>query len=448
MTLARIAILFALVAPNAATAAELKLKLHLSAHRNSVFAMALSADGSKLLSAGYDKQVVLWNTKTWKQIAVNRDAQGLTLDLAFSENGRYAFTAGDPKQVMVIDVSSMKLLRRIKTPYRAVRVAVHPLRSWIAVSGSSGEIQVFDYRTGTKKATVAGHKSQVHAIAFTNDGKRLYSAGDSSIGGHHLQYWEVGTTKRPTAVTRLDSEPSRLTRTRDGKRLLLANWKSALVIDPETDRTTAEWNNPNDTRFLSLVHWPKHKVYVTSSNKGQAYVWRVGEKQPLLHHQASRVNVYRAIVLDDKTLLTCQRTVRMGVKVWELKGDFDSGTAVAGKSKPSTPVKTPTEVPEIDDKSPQDLKSVAKSYKNATFHRFRKTADSNAVIIVKQNGKPRALRVLVSPVVPFYDEKGAKFKDLFQAAKVLKPGLIADVKTKVRDGKIEIAELRVVKHGK
>lgn len=455
MTLARIAFALTLGSTSIANAVELKLQTYLKAHRNSVFSIALSKDKSKLLSAGVDKQVVLWNTKTWKQIAVNRDAEGKVLDLAFAPNGRYAFAAGDPKQVMVLDVASMKLLRRIKTPYRAVRVAVHPSRSWVAVSGSSGDIQIFDYIKGDRKATVRGHKSQVHAIVFSKDGKRLYSAGNSSIGGHHLQYWEVGSTKRPTAIARLDSEPSRIDRTSDGKHLLLANWNSALVIDVATNRRVAKWKNPNETRFLSLSQWSPHQVYVTSSNKGQTYYWRIGESKPLLRHQASRVNVYRTIILDRETMLTCQRTVRMGVKVWRLSGKFEAGMTVAGKSKTKTDtpttktptVKLPADIPKIDDKAPQDLKSVAKAYKNALFHHFRKTADSNAVIVVTQNGKARALRVNVSPIVPFYDERGAKFKDLLKAAKVLKPGLVADVKTKIHDGKIQIAELRVVKRG-
>ena len=447
MTLARIAFALTLGSTSIANAAELKLRTHLKAHRNSVFSIALSNDKSKLLSAGVDKQVVLWNTKTWKQIAVNRDAEGKVLDLAISQDGKFAFTAGDRRQVMVIDVSSMKLRRRIKIPFRPIRLAVHPTRSWIAVSGYSGEVQIVDYIKGVKRASVRGHKSEVLGIAFSNDGRRLFTAGDTSNGGHHLLGWDLESTARPAARIKLGSQPTHMNRSPDGKHLLLASAKNAIVIDAENSKTIASWENPNESKFLSLFAWPQHGVFVTSTNKGRVCVWRIGEPKPQLALQASRVNVYRAIPLDGETVLTCQRTQRMGVKVWQLSGKFETGATVAGKSKIDTPTIKPRNIPKIDDKAPQDLKSVAKAYKNALFHRFRKTADSNAVIVVTQNGKARALRVNVSPIVPFYDERGAKFKDLLKAAKVLKPGLVADVKTKIHDGKIQIAELRVVKRG-
>lgn len=450
-----IAVLLIAGLPGLATAADLKPERQLKAHRNSVFALALSTDGNYLLSAGYDKQIVLWKTKTWKKVAENRDPQGMTLDLAFAPNGRYAFAAGDPKQVLVMSLPKLKLLRRIKMSTRAVRVAVHRSKSWIAISGASGKIHVFDYITGEQQATVTGHKSQSHAIVFTKDGKYLYSAGDSPGGGHHLQRWAVGSSDKPEIVAMVDSEPSRLSRTSDSKHLMLANYDSAVVIDAASGRFVHQWKIPRKSLFLSMYKLPGRKAFVTSTQSGHVDVWQPGVEKPAVSLKASRVHIYRALPVNSENIVTCTGIRWDNLKVWRLDGKLGAATTVAGtsKSKTDTPttktpaVKLPANLPKIDDKAPQDLKSVAKSYKKAMFYRFKKTADSNAVIIVQQNGKPRALRVLVSPVVPFYNEQGVKFKDLFKAAKVLKPGLVADVKTKIHDGKIQIAELRVVKRG-
>ncbi len=136
--IAAASLLMLTVSTRAQESADIKIALvrTLSKHKNSVFSIAASPDGRRLLSAGFDKQIILWDTKTSKPIAINKDPQGLMLWVAFSPDGKQAFASGDPKQALVMSLPSLRTERRLKVPYRAVRLAIDSTSPRVAISGN------------------------------------------------------------------------------------------------------------------------------------------------------------------------------------------------------------------------------------------------------------------------------------------------------------------------
>jgi WD40 repeat protein len=137
-------------------------------HQGSVLALAVSPDGRRLLSAGSDQTIRVWETATGKECAVLDKEAGPVFSNSYS------------------------------VPYP---LAVSPTRSLLAAPGREAArrhlIDLWDYSTGKRVATLDGHTGPVTALAFSADGARLISGG-------------ADTTALIWMVPNRPSEPERL----------------------------------------------------------------------------------------------------------------------------------------------------------------------------------------------------------------------------------------------
>ncbi|MFO0852553.1 MAG: serine/threonine-protein kinase [Gemmataceae bacterium] len=113
----------------------------LSAHAQTVEALAFSPDGTHLATGSTDKTVRVWDWRTGQLVHTMADAQGAIRGLAFSPDGRTLAIAGDD---------------------RAVRL-------WRT-------------DTGLELLTLDDHPGPVRRVAFSSDGRLLVAAGRTAAG--------------------------------------------------------------------------------------------------------------------------------------------------------------------------------------------------------------------------------------------------------------------------
>jgi WD40 repeat protein len=159
-----------------------------------------SQDGKRALSCGTDKEMVLWDLETGKEI---RRFQGHDIELstcALSPDGRRALSGGGQgNDVCLWDVESGKVLRRIKTAFTA-RVAFSPDGKRILIGGGAGTLSLHDLN-GTSLRTTSAGKGMVTSMAFGRDGRTISALtwqGDALI-------WNSATNAR---VAQLQTLPS------------------------------------------------------------------------------------------------------------------------------------------------------------------------------------------------------------------------------------------------
>ena len=70
-------------------------------------------------------------------------------------------------------------------PIRAV--AFSPARTFVASAGKSGQVRVWDPRTGFTWAILAGHGGEVKSVAFSPDGEMIATAGADGT----IRFWEL-----------------------------------------------------------------------------------------------------------------------------------------------------------------------------------------------------------------------------------------------------------------
>ncbi|MBN1360116.1 MAG: serine/threonine protein kinase [Sedimentisphaerales bacterium] len=189
-------------------------------HKGKVGAVAFSPDGKRIVSAGADNRLQVWDADTGEQwrtlsgtapIAFSPDGNwvvsgsgGNTLKLwdaesgaalgafagheagcysvAFSPDGRQIVSGGEDKAVRVWDINSGEALRTFQGHERSVTSVVFSPDGRRVVSGSiDGTLKVWNAKNGNILKTIYGHGvGQIYSVAFNPNGTRIVFGGFSA----------------------------------------------------------------------------------------------------------------------------------------------------------------------------------------------------------------------------------------------------------------------------
>lgn len=155
----------------------------LSAH---IKALAITPDGTTLLSAGGDDTVRVWNVASGDMEAVF-DHRG-PVALAILPDGHSAISAGYDDAVRVWRLSGLKAETRIQRHTGSVfAVALSPDGKWILSGGEDCIVRVWDAMTLEPVGVLEGHKRRIYAIAVTPDSRLAITAGLD----HTIRVWKL-----------------------------------------------------------------------------------------------------------------------------------------------------------------------------------------------------------------------------------------------------------------
>jgi RNA polymerase sigma factor (sigma-70 family) len=164
-------------------------KALLPAHRGAVLAVAFTADGAALVSAGVDSSVREWDLSSGKMRAEHRVAMTHAWRVLLALDGSTAaWWSIDEPGVRVWDRMSREtreLARRGTSPPDAV--ALSPDGKSLAVADDLGTLTLWDVKGGTSQE-IARQGRQITALAFTADGRTLASADLQGI----VKLWKLG----------------------------------------------------------------------------------------------------------------------------------------------------------------------------------------------------------------------------------------------------------------
>ena len=174
------------------------LLLTLTGHTGIVTAVTIASDGSYLISGAWDHTLRVWDLQTGQETQQFQEKTGVVTDIAIAPNGhRFVSAAGIGTQSDSSDVDRLKLwdledgteivsLRGHTGPVDSVTIT--PDGQYV-ISGagstlmqpSDETIRIWESETGQEAGVLAGHTGPIKALAVSPDGQHLISAG----GGRH-----------------------------------------------------------------------------------------------------------------------------------------------------------------------------------------------------------------------------------------------------------------------
>jgi len=103
----------------------------------------------------------------------------------FTHDGRKLVSAGRDAQVRVFDVPSGRLLHRLDHREPVHSLAISPDGKTLATGGRA--VRLWDIETGENVGMLAGHLAAIRGLVYSHDGKTLYSAGEDRI----IRFWNA-----------------------------------------------------------------------------------------------------------------------------------------------------------------------------------------------------------------------------------------------------------------
>ncbi len=144
-------------------------------HGGPVRGLAVSEDGTRILSAGFDYSVMLWDPASQRALARLIGHEAGVNAVAFLPGGR-AVSASDDGTVGVWDLRRLRLERRLAGHAGKVNaVAASPDGRWAASAGWDRTVRLWDLEANREVRRLAGHRANVNAVAISADGGRLAS---------------------------------------------------------------------------------------------------------------------------------------------------------------------------------------------------------------------------------------------------------------------------------
>jgi hypothetical protein len=166
-------------------------------HHGLVLSVAITGDGTRAVSGGYDGTVRVWDLATGQQQAELTGHSGQVYAVAITVDGTRAVSGGEDGAVLVWDLATGHQETELtghSGPVSAVAVTADG--TWVISGDIDGTVRVWDLATGHQETELTGHTGPVHAVAITSDGTRAVSGGmDRTVrvwdpaNGKEVAFW-------------------------------------------------------------------------------------------------------------------------------------------------------------------------------------------------------------------------------------------------------------------
>jgi WD40 repeat protein/serine/threonine protein kinase/uncharacterized membrane-anchored protein YhcB (DUF1043 family) len=288
---------------------------HLTSTAGRMWSAMFSPDGRRIVTSD-DGAAQVWDAQTYRRMFTL--FHGDTVYQArYSADGARIVTAGGDGTVKIWDAASGALVRELRREgprRRYFLAAVSPDGRFVAAIDTRGDVaHVWDAVTGAPVAEIRNNSLESPGIAFSPDGRWLATTGGSDVHVLDARTWKPALAIRGPRIHRLAFDPT-----------------GARLVTGATTGDVSIWAIPSGARIRHLrdagksvdavVFSPDGKLVASGSRDGAVQVWRArsGELQSQLNARHSKIS---AVEFDR----TSRRVLAAGAAGAVVVADADQG---------------------------------------------------------------------------------------------------------------------------
>jgi WD40 repeat protein len=253
-------------------------RLTLSGHAGGVWSAAYNSDGSRIVTASYDKTARIWDAATGRELTVLRGHQEWVMSAVFSPDDKRIVTASRDRTARVWDAASGQQLM-VLSGHRDVVVsaAFSPDGKQIVTASYDKTARVWDAATGKQLSVLNGHDGGVWKAAFSPDGAQIVTASQDGTA----RIWNAATATPIATLSGHEGGVWDAAFSPDGKRIVTASEDTtALVWDVATAKPVGQPLKGHEDVVLTAAFNSAGTQIITASQDGTARLWdaETGEK--------------------------------------------------------------------------------------------------------------------------------------------------------------------------
>src|SRR5262249_51118117 len=267
--------------------------------------VAFSPDGTRIVTGGGDMnmpgELKVWDAqkggKPLLEVTVNSNGGAQGPPVSFSPDGSRIITGHEDGTATVMDAKTGAVLLKLHARTRDVRLsgeiwighgvlsaAFSPDGTRIVTTGgshSSGEVMVWDARTGAELLALNGHTSHVTSSAFSPDGMRIITGSADGT----VKVWDAQTGTGRLELPEQRQMVSSMSFSPDGTRIVTGNLDgTAKVWDAKKGSVLFELKS--DKGFVRAVAFSPDGTRIVTAGGGEtkpgyATVWDAQTGKPV-----------------------------------------------------------------------------------------------------------------------------------------------------------------------
>jgi WD40 repeat protein/HEAT repeat protein len=282
---------------------------HRIAHGDAVNALAYSPDGKRLVTAGWDRVVRIWEVADGRLVRRLVGHTDTVWAVAWSPDGLMIATAGSDKAVRIWQADGGKLLQELPNPAgQPVRcLAFAPDGKTLAVGGDDRSVVFLDATGGPEpRKPVTRLEGSAVCVDYSPDGRWLsVGSRDGHLRVVNLERNEMFPLRRPGVPTATAFSP-------DGKTVAAVDDSAGVVLyDVETRKVFKEFRGGPAAGHAALVWMPDGEALAVAGMDGRIRVFSItgftravlpGHTRPVLGLAFSRKGGLLASASADRTV--------------------------------------------------------------------------------------------------------------------------------------------------
>lgn len=261
-----------------------------------VGAVAITPDGRRILSGSFDCSIRVWDVRERKQVAILKlDSPGVPL-CPLPDNQRVFIGLSRPKNC--VELWSFDPVRRVwgrRTTDYAQCVAIDKVAERAVSGHQHGTLQLWNLETGASLATMKGHSDTVNSIQITPDGRLAVSGSNDKT----VKIWDLETRCCIGTLEGHQNKVHAVAISPNGFVIASTGFqdKTVRLWDRQSGACVQVIKNEESASPIAVAFSPDGSRLVVGTTRGTIYVYRLPSLRPTPPVEATRRYMNAKVVL-------------------------------------------------------------------------------------------------------------------------------------------------------